>query len=958
MQFLSTFLDVIRDTVNSPESADMETVGQAVAEYADECRKANQRLRQVDKLLRDGLRSEAIQQAEMEPALLTLVADLDLPFLEEWEGMLAQWGLPLPPKLDLEIAQRLNVAYAELRPLEQLLRQHRLLALARAPLNARIEVLRKITALDELNFSWQSDLTEYERVRIRQIRAEVNEAIKSRDVRVVKQLCSELSYAHWTCEVPGELRQEAEAAFRSLQMDSAREELTLLAPQLIKAHSELDVAQAEGYASDWRRLADIAKLASDDVLSIQVKETLTWLEAELKDRSTKSTFDSLLASLETALEQESSQKQIESLLHKLERFSLPIPEKLIKRAQSRIDYQAAHSRRRSTLFGVIAVVGLLIISVALFGYWRIQHQQHLLVEHRAKLESLVSSGSWDQGEKYIKALSDVDRQDPHLASLGTKIQEALQSEQNRVSKLESLFEGAESESIESLDRQLLGSIKKLIKTSEEQQRFDDLDLKLGQHEQRLQESRDKAYLAELKAWSEKLSVLEKQGNKDDQSLWSVLNKLESDLAQHDRISPGLSQRGAIVTNKLHAIIKQEENEKHERSLIEDVFQAVGQPVEFTQRLQQVIAKQPESQAAAHARRVLDEQAAWSSLVEWNKFWSSYPSSRPFTPAQAEEILEAGKMLKSRTLGNELSEAYERRVPYLEAILGRDNMSLLELKQILCTNNLVSNLWVVEDENQDRYYCLEKPTIEDTRIRFKYLVDSQNTVKPKSFLSNANKFRTYRAPQSESAEFFLKLFKDLNSSNWEKSFYQLATHIRTQLTQDPGLDPVLGLDQLRRILQLGCDGSLAFKSGFEEVLEEIDGSGVDLSVSWYLPNDDEATSTRRDARIVLDALPNFQDCAKAASSDYHEFCFSPRKEIRWVGALNRLGTDGWQCRPPLSTDTNGTLFVAKTAGTKKVSLSKVADVKSGKIEWAPSAAEQPIASPLFLETDNPANTGTK
>ena len=268
------FLDDIRDAVNAPENADPELVREASIAYNGACRKSNKRLRQVDKLLRDGLRSEAIQLADLEPSLLTLVAELDFPLLEEWQGMLAQWDMQLPPQLELDIAKRLNSAYAEIRPLEQFLRQHRLLALARAPLSARIEVLRKLNALDELNFSWESDLVEYERLRLRQMKSEATAATLRGDLEKLTELQAELSNSKWSCEVSSDLVKEIKQGYRSLEHNNARQQLELLAPQLDQAYGEFDVATATALTTKWNEYEQLANLSPEDPLAQRTAEAI------------------------------------------------------------------------------------------------------------------------------------------------------------------------------------------------------------------------------------------------------------------------------------------------------------------------------------------------------------------------------------------------------------------------------------------------------------------------------------------------------------------------------------------------------------------------------------------------------------------------------------------------------------------------------------------------------------
>ena len=138
------YIDDIQGAVYSPETADPEFLRDSSAQYAEACAEVNDRLRQVAQLLHRGLRSEALQMAEEEPNLLDTVSMLDFPELSTWCEMLGNWDMVAPPPLLIELAADINQAYADQQPLESILKNHRLFALARAPLAARIKILRKI----------------------------------------------------------------------------------------------------------------------------------------------------------------------------------------------------------------------------------------------------------------------------------------------------------------------------------------------------------------------------------------------------------------------------------------------------------------------------------------------------------------------------------------------------------------------------------------------------------------------------------------------------------------------------------------------------------------------------------------------------------------------------------------------------------------------------------------------
>lgn len=107
---------------------------QCATDYVQQCREANIRLRKCEEFLNQGLRAEAIHDAEIAPNLLDLVATLDFPEREQFIQLLIAYSQPRPEPLLLDVAARLNEAYALHEPLERLLERHRLYALARCPL--------------------------------------------------------------------------------------------------------------------------------------------------------------------------------------------------------------------------------------------------------------------------------------------------------------------------------------------------------------------------------------------------------------------------------------------------------------------------------------------------------------------------------------------------------------------------------------------------------------------------------------------------------------------------------------------------------------------------------------------------------------------------------------------------------------------------------------------------------
>ncbi|QEG35133.1 AAA family ATPase [Bythopirellula goksoeyrii] len=949
------FLDDIRDAVNAPETADPDLVREASIAYNESCREANKRLRQVDKLLRDGLRSEAIQSAELEPPLLNHVADLDFPFLEEWQGMLAQWNLQLPPQLELDAAKRLNVAYAEIRPLEQLLRQHRLLALARAPLSARIEVLRKLTALDELNFSWQTDLADYERLRLRQIKSEAAEATLNGDLARLSELQAELNNAKWSSEVSPDLVKEIREGYRSLEHRDARQQLEELVPQLDQAYSEFDVPRAAELTTRWNEYAQLVSLSPQDPLAQRSGEAIEWVNEQLRTADRQREFEARLQSLETALERDDPKQKLESLLHKTQRFDLPIPEGLLTRVQDRIATQSAHSHRRGRLIGASIVASLIVIAVASFAYWRVQQQRETLLEHRTAFSELVDEESWTQAESYFSGLPQDFQEDAKIQSLHSQVAKGVSEEQSRAQAIAELLDYAESQSVENLDKAILDQIRELAETEDEKQRLANLEFKLRKYDQQQQVVRDKAFLAAVKKWSEKLAVLERNGSSDETETWSLLTKLQEDLASHSGVSSSLRNRGDVLENKLRTIIRQQSEADKERRLMNAVYKSAGRIDVFEKALADVVREQPDSLAASNARQVIGEKEAWLSVIKWDRFWSEVrPNWTTQTAMEATETLDLGNELEQQTLENVLSKEFEKRKPYLDKVVARKDINLAELKYSLVQNKFMYNLWMVVDKENTRFYCPEAPQEVGSgkELRFKYLIDSSNPPKSRALQASSVIWHG-RAPQSDIAEESKNKLDQLPTENWDKTFYLLASNIREKLKQEHPLDAVLGLDLLRRVLQTGCDGSYQFQEAFEGVIEEIDNSGIDFSVAWYLPDDNDAQAARRDAQAVVAGFVGFDELVKSKKEFFRSNCLPPSYSLTWVAVLGRKQGSEWECYPLLPETSEGKLYIATTSGNKKAQLKQVARVNSGKVTWSIAKESlEPLGTPLFLRTELP------
>ncbi|HQX51034.1 MAG TPA: hypothetical protein PLR25_14065, partial [Planctomycetaceae bacterium] len=134
------------------------------------------RLEAVERLLSQGLRSEAIGRAELEPNLNDVLTALDFPELGPWNELLESKSIHPVPGIPVEAAAELNDAYLATGSIEKLLQHYRTISLARAPLAKRIEALRRLVQNDGQNPVWPQDLREFEAHRLKEMKQDLDQA--------------------------------------------------------------------------------------------------------------------------------------------------------------------------------------------------------------------------------------------------------------------------------------------------------------------------------------------------------------------------------------------------------------------------------------------------------------------------------------------------------------------------------------------------------------------------------------------------------------------------------------------------------------------------------------------------------------------------------------------------------------------------------------------------------------
>jgi hypothetical protein len=270
----------IRNFLHCGHQTALETLRALAQEYSDACHEINRRLARCEEFLRQGMRGEAIHFADAQPNLLDVLAVLDFPERHEWEQAVAHYGLPAPPVFRMDTATALNQAYAQVAPLDELLKRHRLLALGRAGLGERLAVLRQLAEVDPGNSVWVQDIGALEKVRVGQIRGEV-EQLQRHPAALppghLDLLYNEVQVTSWKTSLPADLLATIHEMYSAVRNARLLEEAEQLAWKLSAAHAERNEPLARMLAGDWQELTRQVRLSPEGPLAQRSAQALEWL---------------------------------------------------------------------------------------------------------------------------------------------------------------------------------------------------------------------------------------------------------------------------------------------------------------------------------------------------------------------------------------------------------------------------------------------------------------------------------------------------------------------------------------------------------------------------------------------------------------------------------------------------------------------------------------------------------
>ncbi len=959
------FIDEIQQAVYAPMSAEPELLRDAAAEYSEACSTANARLRQVGYLLRQGLRSEALQEAEREPNLLDLVALLDFPEAPVWCALLQQWGMATPPALAVDVAADLNQAYADQEPLKEMLKKHRLLALARAPLHARIHTLRRIRQADPDNAAWYADLQALEEARLNQLAQEAERAFARADAEQLRALASELQAGDWLAPPAPELVARVRQLEQQIAARQARLALEQLEPELTAAYAAFDVEAGAALRTRWEALAAQAQLAPHDPLAERAEPALEWLADQDELAARRAAHQAAVYRLEEALADDATPGQLEKLYHAVPDHEEGVPLPLQNRLRARVAAAELNQRRKHMLTVVGIAGGLLLVAGVVFMLLRMQQHGRQVTASTQSLRQLIDHGRLDEADQFFDNLRTSAPKVAEAAEVQQqlgRLRGAQSDEQARRAAFTQAIEQAEAAGPEQPDETALELAREKVRTDSEKARLSRFESAVAAARRAQQKARDDIFLAKLAALRDKLAQLEESTRENEQS--------EAELAQLAAELRSLRESNGLVTRSILAqadplIVRTDALRKHVRTRIaqqkqlREITTAVGDVSRFSEELARFATLYPEAASAAAFRTVAQEADTWQGMVEWSQLLAAPELRRlaALSPKAAQALLMRGQALRQRYAGIPLAEEFADKEPYLQDLAQRqfdsdDPPSAAapqnQTKQLL-NDPLIANIWMVQEADGTRYYLTRKPDMSNAsatgRVAIEYLAGFDLKTQRAGIETRTLTYND-EAPQTRAARRCLEHLRDLTANNWEETYFRLLKEV----LDDEQIDPILKLVLVQRIASHGGLASTIFRTAWEPCERHLKSAELQLGAPWMLPRDDEAVQARNAAEHVLATLPPWNEAARAAATKLREVQAPPRHQYHWIGWLEHDPQAGWRCRTPSGAFSDGNLLVIyRPADAQRAELAPVATRSGGSITWqAETSTAFQAGRPIFLQ----------
>ena len=842
-----------------------------------------------------------------------------------------------------------------------------------APLRLRIAVLRRLAAQDPGNPIWAEDLRAFEQVRMLEIQDEATEALRHHDPEWIARLLAEVEQSGWIDAPPQPLVQSLRKVGAQVKGDRARGALEDVAVRLDEALNARDPIRGRLARHEWNRLAAEAVLSHEDPIGDRARPALDWLDDEdRRDRENREHAEAV-ARLVRALDYPGAiaPEELERLAHAVQGRGDGFPEGLRQRYITRLRDAEAAQTRRNRRIAAGSAAGVLLAGTLIYLAVHAQARSREAEQAAVSISDRLELGELDQAIALAKKLEAADPdlvKYPALIEARQKVEIAQSKESDRALQFDQAMREAQAVAASGKAPPALETARSLARLDTEKAQLDELVKRRAAALQEQQGQREKELSPRIDQVADAVDRFDAQLNargegrpRDATLLESVgdsqraLSELASDVAA---AGAGVQDRARGLSERLEAIRTRMERRGQQGRLEDAITAAVSYSpdgpgfkgsAELASALQAFSKAFPDSPRSHAFAATLRDQTVWDAIGEWDRLTTGWRDGRAAVAPQEASV--RAEQCRQFLVQHPASPEFERATAYrqaMEAVSHRsaEGEGALGKLQKLMTDLLVDNLWMVTvrapaSDGPRHYYATEQPARNARTIR--YLVGFDGKEQALTVIADwVEKIDV--SPQTKIAQKFKPiLLQDPTRIDWEMALLDLIDQVRTQ----PGMDPVLRVALLRKVLELGLEGSEPLQAVLGGLKDQMDQADVDANVPWMDPESREADRMRPKAAAFVRQLPDLTAMRKDVLSRRSKVQRSMAAHPQAVGWLAREAS-GWLVRTGAVLPHQGALHVVLAGDDGHGAWKKVGVLDQGRPRLTspddPALAE---GRPVFL-----------
>ncbi len=988
-----------------PQGVDQHELEELQEEFYEYVLKANNRLAEVRSKLTKGLRAEAVSYSQLGEDLLELAATLDFPYLPHWNELCLRFGVPVAPQLDRESASDLNHAHAAELPLTNLMRQHRLAALAKAPASIRLLILRQILSKDLNNPSWKVDIERLEKVRLRQLDKEIREASESSDLGAIADLHKELNNTKWINEVPPETITETARIHQKLRRAFLCEEYERVLIQAEMFTAQNEVAKVRDLVSHANSLSLQIQPPLEGELVYRLVVCQDLIDGDNERIEVENEFQSALNSLNNKLDHDLSTSDnllkfksiIQRSMARAESFEYPVPEPIVARTRSKID-EIDKAMKRSFWQKIAAISFACIVLLGLVGggvYWYVEtNAQNEMI---AQFQGYMNTENYDlYVSEYNKLVNENNKYVLHSAiksgfdeANGYVVKE--KNERFRISELVNQVNAFRGDKDEARILQELTTLNEVYQVAEASQAISDFAIRrqvwLEEKDQRIRKDYEKLY-AEVSRDSLDLQAKGLLATDDDIKLVQArFGKLIIDFPMHAQ-----EQIIEADIDVLDDFMEMNKTLRRSKFKVDQVTGTVGAVPLFIAALEDwqkyLRENQGSQQQIDDIDWVLNESSYWTGISEWTSFYRNVfrPKLIILAPVGEAETMIKDVSDKGRELVNDYPElSIKKHFIERESVMAKmrirsqiDVVAARRRVESLLFTKAQAVLKVQEDNKPKNYYLSQlgkwppSPLINDEYLKFDYVMNKDG-----EFRSTGKRvddilfYGEYSGPAvaKEVQDQLLRL--NAPDQPWETGLLNaIQALLDVANFQRPNLMPervkmdatppnAIGrLMCLKEIMNILFDGS-PFVDALKPAHEELLQSNVDVTVNWLDPKNDQAVALEVNAALEeIEVFRNaFINANQVVVNEMKQFTETSTPNVEWVGWVDlkdpKKPIDGFRVNFKANATRKGQAFIIIPEQDEfdKAKIQVIGEVLNGSLTIPPnnqrSNFKHRVGRPVFV-----------